>query len=62
VASILTLLLDHLFDGFISKTIVDLTYIGEAASLVAFGVAWLTASRMLVWITDEDERFSLYPF
>lgn len=36
-----------------------LTYYVEATGLFAFGVAWLTASRMLPFITDEDERIKI---
>ena len=35
---------------------------GEAVALVAFGVAWLTASRILPIITSSKERLSLSPF
>jgi hypothetical protein len=35
-----------------------LTFYGEALGLVAFGISWLTASRVLPFITSEDERFS----
>lgn len=34
-------------------------FYGEAVGLVAFGVSWLTASRTLPFLTNEDERFSL---
>ncbi|WP_406827672.1 DUF998 domain-containing protein [Microbulbifer sp. ARAS458-1] len=36
-----------------------LTYYVEATGLFAFGVAWLTASRMLPFITNEDERIKI---
>ncbi|WP_231757227.1 hypothetical protein [Microbulbifer elongatus] len=36
-----------------------LTYYVESAGLFAFGVAWLTASRMLPFITTEDERIKI---
>ena len=35
------------------------TYYVEATGLMAFGVAWLTASRMLPFITNEDERVKI---
>lgn len=35
-----------------------LTFFGEATALVAFGVSWLTASRVLPVLTRGDERFS----
>jgi hypothetical protein len=34
-----------------------LTFFGEATALVAFGVSWLTASRVLPLLTRPDERF-----
>lgn len=34
------------------------TFYGETAGLLAFGVSWLTASRVLPGVTREDERFS----
>lgn len=58
--SILILALDNLFGGFISSSIERLTFYGESAGLVAFGIAWLTASRALILITTEEER--LFPF
>ena len=39
-----------------------LTFLGKAAALVAFGIAWISASRILLIITDEGERHSLSPF
>jgi hypothetical protein len=35
-----------------------LTFFGEAIALVAFGVSWLTASRVLPVLTRPTERFS----
>ena len=35
------------------------TYYVEATGLMAFGVAWMTASRMLPFITNEDERVKI---
>lgn len=36
-----------------------LTFVGEAIALVAFGISWLTASRILPGLAREDERLSL---
>lgn len=58
VAAILTLAIDHFSNGLISSKIVRLTFYGERAGLVAFGVSWLTASRILPVITSKQERFS----
>ncbi|HEX9631943.1 MAG TPA: hypothetical protein VGA02_05710 [Gemmatimonadales bacterium] len=57
--SILVLTADHLSGGYFSAIAPRLTFHGEYASLVAFGVSWLTASRMLPFITKKDERLSL---
>lgn len=59
VASILILALDNLLGGIIKAKIGPrLTFYGEEAALVAFGVSWLTASHCLPVITDKTERFS----
>ncbi len=56
VFSILILGVDGLFNNFIKDVIPNLTFIFEAVGLVAFGIAWLTASRILIGLTDPDER------
>ena len=58
VVAILTLAFDHFSNGLISARIVRLTFYGERASLIAFGISWLTASRILPVISSEAERFS----
>ncbi len=55
VVSILVLAIDNLLNDVISSRIVRLTFYGECAGLVAFGVSWLTASRALPLITSEEE-------
>ncbi len=62
VGSIVVLALDHLLEGVISSKVSRLTFYGEAAGLISFGVAWLSASRVLPLITLTDERHSLSPF
>lgn len=62
VGSIVVLLYDHLSGGSLSANFPRLTFYGEAASLISFGVAWLTASRTLPVITAKDERIELAPF
>lgn len=57
--SIVILVGDHLSGGSLSAIDPRLTFHGEYASLVAFGVSWLTASRMLPFITRSEERLSL---
>jgi hypothetical protein len=58
IAAILVMALDHMLGEPLSKKIERLTYYCETTGLVAFGVSWLTASRVLPWITGKGERFS----
>ena len=58
VAAILVLTFDNFSDGLISAKIPRLTFYGERAGLIAFGISWLTASRILPVITSKEERFS----
>jgi hypothetical protein len=62
VASIVIIAIDNLSGGIISSKISRLTFIGEAAGLIAFGTAWLSASRILPLITSKEERIALSPF
>lgn len=50
---------DSLMDGVISKIFLQFTFYAEATGLVAFGIAWLTASRILPFITRSNERLSI---
>jgi len=58
VLSIVVLALDNVTGGSIRAFVPRLTYYGETAGLVAFGISWLTASRVLPMLTRRDERFS----
>jgi len=58
LASILTLAVDYLIGGHLRSVIPRLTFYGETAALIAFGVSWLTASRTVPLLTSEQERFS----
>lgn len=60
VASILIIAIDNVSGGIISSKISRLTFYGERAGLIAFGIAWLSASRFLPLLTRKDERFSLF--
>lgn len=62
VVSILVIAIDHLINGAISSKIIRLTFYCEATALIAFGVAWLVASRILPFITTSTERLTLSPF
>lgn len=52
------LVADYWLHGSLGAAIPRLTFHGERAALMAFGVSWLTASRTLPGITRSDERFS----
>ena len=58
VLSIVVIALDRVSGGVISGLLPRLVFYGEATALVAFGISWLTASRVLPVITAEEERFS----
>jgi hypothetical protein len=58
ILSILVLAFDRLSGGVLRSSFPRLTFYGEATGLTAFGISWLTASRVLPFITAEEERFS----
>ena len=60
IMSVMTIAIDHLTRGMISTHIGRLTYRGERAGLIAFGLSWLTASRILPVITIREERLKLF--
>lgn len=60
VVVIVVLAIDSVLDGSIRERIPRLTFYGEFAGLVAFGVAWLIASRVLPIISSKKERFSVF--
>ena len=60
IISILILGYDNLSNYSISSKITRLTFYGENAGLIAFGIAWLTASRMLPLLTGKEERLSVF--
>jgi len=62
VTSILIIAIDNFTGGIISSKINRLIFFCEAAALIAFGIAWLSASRILPLITSGKERLSLSPF
>jgi hypothetical protein len=55
---IVVLGIDRLTHDALTKQFSRLTFYGEAVGLIAFGISWLTASRVLPLITHPDERFS----
>jgi hypothetical protein len=58
VVAIGVLAVNSFTQGAVGKLIPRITFYGETVGLVAFGISWLTASRVLPVITSEDERFS----
>ena len=56
--AILVLGYDGISGGVLTASIPRLTFYGERTGLMAFGISWLTASRVLPLITRPDERFS----
>ena len=58
VASIVVVGLDNLLGGAIAVRVPRLTFYSERAGLYAFGMAWLTASRVFPGVTSGAERFA----
>jgi hypothetical protein len=61
LAAVAVLALDFFTSEAISAKIPRLIFYGERAGLVAFGVSWLVASRVLPVITAKGERISVLP-
>ncbi len=57
VIAVVVVAFDALSGGMLSAQVPRLAFYGERAALMAFGVSWLTASRVLPMLTREDERF-----
>jgi len=60
VVSILVMGIDTLTDEALSRRFDKLTFVGEGVALVAFGVSWLTASKIFPGLANKEERLSLY--
>lgn len=58
LVAIATLAFDQSSGDRLSAVVPRLTFYGEATGLVAFGISWLIASRVLPVVTRPDERFS----
>jgi len=61
VMVIVVLAFDHFAGEPIGSKIPRLTFYGEGAGLIAFGISWLVASRALPFITAPAERISVLP-
>lgn len=57
VLAIVVLGVDHLLGEPLGSKYERLTFYGEAAGLIAFGVSWLTASQVLPLVTRPKDRF-----
>ena len=57
--SIAIIATDAILNGVITSRVSRLTFFSEATGLIAFGVAWLFASRSLPLVTNKEERLSL---
>src|SRR3954469_12476864 len=53
--------IDDFTGGHLASKFSQLTFFGEWAGLLAFGISWLVASRALPFITAPRERISLLP-
>jgi hypothetical protein len=60
VLSMLAIALGDASRSLLGAEVPRLTFHGERMGLVAFGISWLTASRVLPVVTRQDERFSLF--
>jgi hypothetical protein len=58
ITSIVVVAFDALSGGLLSAQVARLVFYAERAALMAFGISWLTASRVLPMLTRQDERFS----
>ncbi len=58
IASILVIAADAMLGGALTAKVARLVFYAERAALVAFGISWLTASRVLPMLTLPNERFS----
>jgi hypothetical protein len=56
--SISLLVIDAVLGQKLSSKLPRLIFYGETVSLVAFGISWLTASRVMPFFSRADERFS----
>ena len=61
VAAIALMLVDKINGGSVSVRYNQFTFRAEACALVAFGVAWLTASRKLPVLTSAEDRVPMFP-
>lgn len=61
VVAVAVLAYDGLTGGALSAKVPRLVFYGERAGLIAFGISWLVASRVLPGITAVGERIRILP-
>ncbi len=57
LASMLVVVADHFLGGPLQHRIPRLVFHCERIALIAFGTAWFTASHIVPWLTDPEERW-----
>lgn len=62
IAVIIAVLFDYFTNGSIIARFNTFIFYAEATALIAFGIAWLVASRTIPLLTAEPERYSLNPY
>ena len=55
--AIAVVVFDSLTGGMLSAKVARIIFYAERTALMAFGISWLTASRVLPMLSREDERF-----
>ena len=58
MGAILALTINNFVGDIIYNKCNRIVFYGELAGLIAFGVSWLTASKVFPFLTNQDERFS----
>lgn len=56
IIAIAIMVIDYFSDDSITSVIPRITYICEKAGLIAFGISWLIAAKVLPWLSDKEER------
>ena len=60
LVAILGMFVDFVSKGYLSEAIHRFVFFAEMTALVAFGIAWLIASRAFPYVTSREERIPLF--
>ena len=60
LAAMLGMLVDFVSNESLTNAFPRFTFYAEMTGLVAFGIAWLIASRVIPYVTGKNERLSLF--